>query len=208
MAFTSLHYDDKYYKHQLSESTGTGKYNLKEYAGVHDERCFETYPEITGTNQKRIGSKYPIHYENDMVNIESDLFNLPRKASKNPKLQYPTIKFEYKKKPTLKECQHMLENRHTRMEAPIFRRGQSINRFESLCIDPQSLNRIRSNAYIGTNTRLWNRDHYVPKIPEPVSQVTVLPKPKPIQPKMNCACTVENKMSESFKNTANSSCKN
>ena len=57
------------------------------------------------------------------------------------------------------------------------------------CLDPQQLNRIRSNMFIVVNTRLYNRDNYAPVIPTPLGP-TGLPTPKDVKPAMNCQCTL------------------
>jgi hypothetical protein len=41
--------------------------------------------------------------------------------------------------------------------------GITINRFHPLCEDLQQLNKIHSNSYIGTNTRLQIKDSYKSK---------------------------------------------
>ena len=55
------------------------------------------------------------------------------------------------------------------------KREQKIDRFESLCLDPQALSRITSNQFIGLNTRLFSRDNYKEKLPALKDQSNALP---------------------------------
>ena len=165
MAFTRIGFDEDSYQQQLYESTATGRYNLAPYATYHEETCLQTTPEIHPAERRMLR----ISDIDDQVNIESDLYNLIRKDSKNPRNKYPYVKRSYDKKPQLKECKKTsLERSYPLLEAPSFKREQQIHvpRFESLCLNPQQMNRIRSNHFIGLNTRLYNRDNYVPKIPK------------------------------------------
>lgn len=172
MAFTRIGFDEDAYQQQLYESTATGRYNLASYSTYRDDTCFQSTPEIHAADRKMIR----ISDMHDQVNIESDLFNLNRKDSKNPRNKYPYVKPSYAKKPVIKECKKSLERSYPLLEAPSFKREQQIHvpRFESLCLNPQQLNRIRSNHAVGLNTRLYNRDNYVPNVPT-VRSTSALP---------------------------------
>ena len=111
-----------------------------------------------------------------MVTAESDLFNLIRKDSNDPKTKFPNVKPIYKNKPVLESCNKTdLARRYPLLEAPVYKREQQIDRFESLCLDPQSFSRISSNQYIGLNTRLHSRDNYKQKLPVIADQRSILP---------------------------------
>ena len=113
-----------------------------------------------------------------MVNAESDLRNLGRKETKDPLGKYPYVQFKHKKLPSSVPCggRQTLARAYPLLEAPAFKRGQSIHvpRFESLCLNPQRLTRVRSNQYIGLNTRLFTRDKHVPSLPR-LKETTSLP---------------------------------
>jgi hypothetical protein len=160
MAFTRKIYDENAYKQELYEVTKPNRYQLLEpstHRGVGDT-CFQATPEIhTGAgnhSQYRIG-------DNNMVNVESDLFNLIRKDSNDPKAQYPFIKKQYTQKMVGDCTKTDLARSYPLLEGSQFKREQQIAvpRFESLCLNPQEMSRIRSNHYIGLNTRLLNRDN-------------------------------------------------
>lgn len=163
MAYTRKIYDENAYNKELQESTEPGRYSLLSDSTYNYQTCFQETPEI----HSNLG-QYRISEQNDMINAESDLFNLIRKDSKDPKQQYPYIKPEYKKQPKIDSCKSTdLSRQYPLLEAPAFKREQQIhvNRFESLCLNPQDMSRIRANSYIGLNSRLFFRDNHKTKNP-------------------------------------------
>jgi len=167
MSFSRLSYDENAYKQDLYESTGTGRYQLLDKSthrgNVNNSTCFQETPEIHSNN-----SMYRISDQSDMVNAESDLFNIIRKDSKDPRTQYPYTKPAYDNLPKLSSCTKTdLSRVYPLLDGNQFNRSQEIQvqRFESLCLNPQKMSRIRSNNYVGLNTRLYNRDHNKPQIP-------------------------------------------
>ena len=186
MSFSRLQYDTEAYKAALNESVQPGKFQLATYAFDRSDHCFNETPE----QRVRAGRVFKNFENNDLVNIESDLYGIPRKWSNNPQKKYPYVKTEYKNAPkNPDDCPINNESISTRLIAPQFNRSKSINRMIEQCLDPQQLNRIRSNMFIGVNTRLYNRDNYAPVIPTPLGP-TGLPTPKDVQPAMNCQCTL------------------
>lgn len=164
--FTRKIYDKGAYAQSLYEWKRPGNYLLMPESNHRgDDTCFMTRPEL-----RPAGTMLKISDCNDMADIESDLRNIPRKASKDPLQQYPFVKFKYKKPPKIRVCKKKKENfdiTYGKLDGNQWNRGKSIMvpRFESLCLNPQKLNRIRSNSVIGTNTRLFNRDTHIPDIP-------------------------------------------
>lgn len=173
--FTRLQYDEQAYKQELYESTETGRYQLLDKSThLGNATCFQETPEIHSENKQ-----YKISTQNDMVNAESDLFNLIRKDSKDPRAKFPYVKPQYDNLPKLASCTKTdLSRSYPLLDGSQFNRSQQIHvpRFESLCLNPQKMNRIRSNNFIGLNTRLYNRDEHVPKIPS-IKGVQGLPTP-------------------------------
>jgi len=187
MSFSRTQYDTDAYKYALEESTQPGKAQLQKFAFTRADHCFAETPEQR-VQTRRVFKNYE---QNDLINIESDLQGVTRKWSKDPKQQYPYKKSAYQAPAAPAVCKIETESLSTRLVAPQFKRGQGVNRFYDQCLNPQQLNRIRSNMYIGVNTRLYNRDNYVPQIPKPLGP-TGLPQPKPVKPAMNCECTLAN----------------
>lgn len=165
MAFTRKTYDENAYKQELYESTGTGRYQLLDQSTHRgNDTCFQETPEIRSNNRL-----YRVSDNNDMINAESDLFNLIRKDSKDPRAQYPYVKAEYSNLPKLSSCTKTdLARSYPLLDGNQFNREKEIQvpRFESLCLNPQQMNRIRSNNFIGLNTRLFKRDQHVPTVPK------------------------------------------
>ena len=99
----------------------------------------------------------------DKVDIESDLRGQTYNNSRCSTHKYnPTLQKPYKE--TIKNCEKQLVPEYTRLNKAcnIFS-GISINRFSPLCDDVQSLEKIHSNKYIGTNTRIMVKDAFTKK---------------------------------------------
>lgn len=98
------------------------------------------------------------------VNIENDLRGQTRPLSRCPSVKFtPKLDTtEIKNENNLKECQDkFLEPQYTRVKRPCnVLSGITINRFEPLCEDYQSINKISDNSFIGENTRITVRDAY------------------------------------------------
>lgn len=161
--FTRKSHDIGAYNRQIFETTEPGRYFLQPASTYHPDTCFQELPEYhAGSGQYRISDN------NNMVNIESDLRNLDRKDSKDPYARYPFVKKDFKVEPRLNTCKidNRLETSYPLLEAPLFKREQSIafSRMESegVPLDPQRLSRIRSNNVIGVNSRLKLRDSFIP----------------------------------------------
>jgi len=169
--FTRKIYDKGAYTQDLYEWTKPQQYLLLPESTHRGPRtCFYERPEmLAAAKTLRISDK------NDMVNIESDLYNLNRPNSKNPLAHYPFIKQDYQnppKYPTCKSQQEDFDINYPKLDGSQWNRGKQIQvqRFESLCLNPQKLSRIRSNNIIGTNTRLYYRDTHIPNIPHTKNQ--------------------------------------
>lgn len=173
--FTRQLYDPNAYQHYLSEWVAPGKYMLMpESTHRGTDTCFQEIPDIQGQTRQ-----YKISDVNrpDMVNIESDLRNLIRINSKDPKKKYPFIAPGYSDPiiPTCTGAKNDFDIIYHKLEGSQWNRGKSIHipRFESLCLYPQQGNRIRSNNVQGLATRLYNRDTDVQIYPD------LSPKPWP-----------------------------
>jgi len=195
MAYSRKIYDEKAYEHNLLEATEAGKYSLLSNATYNNQTCFQETPEIHASR-----GQYRISDNNDMVTAESDLFNLMRKDSKDPKTQFPFNKPIYKNKPILDKCKTTdLKRRYPLLEAPIYKREQTQDRFESLCLNPQAFSRITSNQYIGLNTRLYSRDNYKQKLPVLQDQSRHLPPQQEFESPMNDFLTYSKKLKQEAK---------
>ncbi len=159
--FSRQIYDPLAYRQDLYESTKPLDYLLLEESTYRGKNatCFQEIPEMHADNKT-----FRISNADDMVNIESDLMNLNRPNTKNPQAKYPFIKPGYSNPPgPLRVCHSQGEDFnivYPKLDGTQFNRSKQIHvqRFESLCLNPQKMNRIRSNNVIGLDTRLYNRD--------------------------------------------------
>lgn len=115
----------------------------------------------------------------NMVDYESELRGQTRPLSNCPENNYlpnsqKPIDFSWNL------CNdRLLVPEYTRIDKPcnIFS-GININRFDILCHDPQNMNNIHSNSYIGTNTRNSVKDAFDPKLYKAGSCDTGLCEPR------------------------------
>lgn len=167
MALTNLRYDKNAYNQRLNESVQPNAYLLlPESKHRFSKTCYQEEPGNYPASRK-------VYRQDQLVDLESDIHNLNRKMSKDPMTKYPYTK-ENNNIPMLDTCKapEELKRNYTLLEAPSYKREQQIDvkRFEGLPRNPQRLNRIHSNTYIGENTRLVNRDNYKMKTPHLLKQ--------------------------------------
>ena len=159
--FTRQIYDYSAYQQQNCQRKAPGTYSLEPLSThLGSQTCFQKIPEMHAENKQ-----FKISKPNDMVNIESDLYNLNRPNTKNQYRKFPFIRPSYQNPPgPLSVCDEKVDFKiiYPTLENSQWNREKSIHipRFESVCLNPQQLNRIRSNNVIGLNTRLYNRDKY------------------------------------------------
>lgn len=97
------------------------------------------------------------------IDDESELFNLPRKDSK-----CPTKKYNPKSGSTKNGCIKFKENPQIIPESTRLQKSCDISsghsildyQFNELCDNPQGLDKIHSNNFIGKNSRLSYKDNY------------------------------------------------
>ena len=171
MAFTRNSYDDGYYKHKVSEATGSGKYNLDTAYVCKDKMNYSFGDDVNVNNVT------PYRHVSHMVDTESELKNMSRPLSKDIAQQFP-----YKQAPAPHEFtaveQTGLGARYTRLDYPAPNREQMIqvNRFYPVTLNPQALHRIQSNSYVGRNTTLDERDYFRLRVPVRKDQFKALPQ--------------------------------
>jgi len=157
-SFTRTLYDACNLEKKNQESFGPGRYRTDYTTAEHDHSCFlQQYAPFQHAPFPSIPANY--------VDAESELRNQTRVLSRcsEPKFKYNPYKsnqFTHK----LKDCKdeyvlNGLVSEHTRVDKPCDVLSEiNINRFHPLCEDLQKLNKIHSNAYIGSNTRLAVKD--------------------------------------------------
>lgn len=179
--FTRNEYDKNAYELEVQQSENVGEYMLKGFYGhPQEDVCYQPNVEFYGQDQQLDIAKKG----NDMVDVESDLKNLPRRLTKDPKKQYPFIKQEHKKTQRLAVCNDKLVTKYSRLEGPTFKRGLAYGdvNFSTPIHQPQILKRIHSNDYIGENTYLSDVQSFKVKKPKIMDISSSLPSKEQLNP--------------------------
>ena len=185
MSFNRLKYDIGIKKLDNDCSTKAGNYGVN--TPVLRDGCFQTNPRI---NLQKVGvsmnSNVPWRFYSGPVDIESQLLNLTRKASRDPKKQYNPLKDSCRNSDRclskLPECH--LRTDDTRLSNPASNlRGIQIERFNPLCKNPQE--NVFFPGAQQVPTRLVVKDNFKRATPRPAVNSM---KPRPI----NVACQKTN----------------
>ena len=160
MAFTRFNYDDSRTKKKLQESTGPGRYTLN-MPGNGTSPCFFNDPQIRmqkwGANLEHVVNGAPI-------DIDSDLKGVTRKLTKySQKSQFPNSGVPITQKVEYPICGDALTD-ESRATHPAWKyRALPQNREYPLFLNPQE--NVCMRFHNNLNTRLLERDNFVPKIP-------------------------------------------
>lgn len=154
-SFTNSLYDECNLEKKHQESTGAFSW-ITDPIYEHKESCYVESSPFMHNQFKSIPAM--------AVDIENDLRNQTRLLSRCPSTRFDPSKATNDNKFTskLENCKNTpLVPEYTRINKPcnIFS-GISINRFHPLCDDLQDTNKIQSNSYIGTSTRLQVKDAF------------------------------------------------
>lgn len=175
MSFTRLPFDTCAYKHSLLESIGSCDYMLDRNAPC--KPCFVPDPSI---NVQRNGAALCPN----LIDVDSELLGLTRKASHCPSKQYLPSDKAYCGAVPSDECND-LRAEHCRISNPSCTlRCTGWNRFEYLCKNPQDKVEIPFEWNI--NNRLVVKDAHRPCKPKPISQTLALPPQIDQQPPLFC----------------------
>lgn len=165
MSFSRSRYESCAYKHRLNESVGPGEYALAT-PQVCDP-CFVPSPAI------HVGGSGASVCGKELIDVDSELLGLTRKASQCPGNKYIPSDKEFCKKRTLRECND-LDPENTRLSnPPCTLRGRGWNRWEWLCQNPQDKVEMPFDWNISNRTIV--KDSHRPCIPRPLDQTLALP---------------------------------
>lgn len=154
-SFTRNLYDKCALEKKDQESTSPFEWMTDSQIFTSNNSCYQAASPFMQNPMNSISS--------DKVDIESDLRGQNYINSRCPTHKYnPNLQKPYTEK--INDCQKQLVPEYTRLNKAcnIFS-GISINRFSPLCDDVQALEKIHSNKYIGTNTRLQIKDAFEKK---------------------------------------------
>ena len=185
MSFNRLKYDIGIKKLDNNSSTKAGNYGIN--TPKITKSCFQTNPRII--DQKvgvSMNKNVPWRFYSGPVDIESQLLNLNRRASRDPSTKYNPLKDSCRNSDNclknLPDCH--LRTDDTRLSNPANNlRGITIERFNPLCKNPQE-NVFFPGAQL-IPTRLVVKDNFKRAVPRP-SVNSMDPKP------INVACQKTN----------------
>jgi hypothetical protein len=171
------------YKHQLHESLGVGDYVMNvprigcEANGVR-RNVFYTSPYV------RLDKQGVAACRDKMIDVDSELLGLTRRATKCPGEQFIPKPDEFCKKDSLIDSSELHTEDARISNPPCTLRGTGWNRWEWLCQDPQEravepFQRVVSN-------RLLIKDNHRPCIPTPVDPALSLPTGKDMESTWTC----------------------
>jgi hypothetical protein len=171
-------FDDGEYQHYIKESTGALMYQLDPNRYYN---CQECRPEQPGY----IGSGVSISKKNTLVDVESDLKNITRRQTRDPKGKYlPCKKLDQKSLKNLPSCNILTdETRMTNPACNLRGTGTSQHVFYELCQNPQDLAAIEHPGRILINDKQMAKDNHRPLLPSPLRQTGVPASKKIVMPK-------------------------
>jgi hypothetical protein len=171
MSFTRASYDVGAYSEEAAEIQGNSKYQLDPVQSIRPSMDYQF------NDSTVLDTVTPYRHVSHWVDTESELQNLSRPLSKDPSQNFP-----YRQAPAEHEFTAVenteLSAKYTRLDYPAPNREQMVqtNRFYPVPLNPQALQRIHSNAYVGRNTTLDERDYHKLRIPVMVDQFAAMPK--------------------------------
>jgi hypothetical protein len=171
-------FDDGEYQQYVKESTGALMYQLDPNRYYN---CQECRPEQPGY----IGTGVSISKKNALVDVESDLKNITRRQTRDPKGKYlPCKKLDAKSLKNLPSCNILTdETRMTNPACNLRGTGTSQHVFYELCQNPQDLAAIEHPGRILINDKQMAKDNHRPLLPTPLKQTGVPASKKIVMPK-------------------------
>lgn len=183
MSFNRLKYDIGIKKLDNQVSTRAGNYGVN--APIVKKNCFQTNPRIinqkTGVSLNRF---VDWRFYSGPVDTESDLMNLNRRASRDPKTKYNPVKDMCRNSDAcltnMPDC--FFPTNDTRLSNPPSNlRGTGVKRFNYLLKNPQANIFFPGTQHIPT--RIIVKDNYVRKYPTPAINA-MIPTPYNMQQTM------------------------
>jgi hypothetical protein len=175
-------FDEGEYQHYIKESTGSLLYQMDPNKYYNCKECRPQQPGYIGTGVS-------ISKKNTLVDVESELKNITRKQTRDPKGKYLPCKKQGKQEKLLDKPSCGIITDETRSSNPACNlrgTGTSQHVFYELCQDPQSLQAIEHPGRILINDTRMAKDNHRPILPKPIDINPSLPKNKPIKMPLCC----------------------
>ena len=176
MSFNRLNYDTCEYKQTIAESIGPGDYMVNK-PPISCEPCYPFPPSIRLQH-----SGDSVDMNQYMIDIDSEMLGLNRKASKCPSKKFLPKCVDQINKPgrtpdnnltNWKDCGVPSEETRT-SNPPCNLRGTGWNRWEWLCLNPQA--KVEMPFDWNISNRIVVKDNHRPCVPTPISPAPSLPK--------------------------------
>lgn len=169
MSFNRLNSDTCQYKQTLAESVGPGEYQIN----TPPIACEPCYPYPPSVRLQTSGDS--VDTNSYMIDIDSELLNITRKASKCPSKKYLPGCSDKNPAPLTnwKDCFSPADETRT-SNPPCNLRGTGWNRWEWLCLNPQD--KVEMPFDFNINNRIVVKDNHRPCVPTPISPADCLPK--------------------------------
>lgn len=169
MSFNRLNYDENTYRTELKQSVGPSSYILS----TPWRQC---QPCLTTDVRQPTGHAVSTPLYKSMVDVNSDLIGITRKASRDPCNYYKPSddSSSYVASSEVMLCTQENRSEDTRLSnPPCTLRSTGFNRWEWLCKDPQERVEMPFDTFV--NSQLLLKDNFRPIIPSPVDPRTSLP---------------------------------
>lgn len=174
-SFERLKYDTETYNIDIAQSTAPLNWRIDPNYANKCDMCRPGDVGYVATNG------VSLHNERPLTDIESELYRLNYKNSRNPMDKYiPGKGPDNGALGHFEPCRIATE--YSRNANPISTsRGVGLNRFQPICLNPQDIGRweIPEETGIinrfGVSNRLVIKDSHVPCVPKPIDQTPALP---------------------------------
>jgi hypothetical protein len=167
MSFNRMNYDACTYAQSLKQSIGVGEYML-DMPLYNCKTCFSTDPR----NAPGMGGA--VARCSSLVDVDSELMGLTRRASKCPADKYLPKADGYCVLRGVPDCEAEIRTEDTRFSnPPCTLRGTGWNRWEWLCKDPQEGALVPFDHLI--DNKLVFKDNHRPCLPTPIDPSLALP---------------------------------
>lgn len=172
MSFNRLNWDNCTYKQDLKQSIGTADYILGT-PRVECRACFSTDPAMRMSSVPRISTGISTCLTTPLIDVDSELKLITRKASNCPTDKYLPSEKPFCKLSNFPDCQSLPREDTRLSNPPCTLRCSGWNRWEWLCKNPQENSLVPFDFNI--NNRIIAKDNHRPCLQEPINQSAALP---------------------------------
>jgi hypothetical protein len=165
MSLSALKYDNCEYTHKLRETISPGDYMIGTPRPCNP--CFVSAPGVP------LGGFGASLCEKDIIDVNSELLNITRKASDCPSKKYLPQAEPMCKATNYQECSFLTPEDTLISNPKCTGREATVNRWEWLCKQPQDHALVPFPWFVPN--RIVVKDNHRPCIPKPVDQSAALP---------------------------------